>query len=299
MYEKFYGLDRDPFRLNPDTRFNFHHKSYLKSKSYLRYALHKQEGIILITGQPGCGKTSLINELMAELADQPVALAHLMGSQMVADDLLTMILASFGVNIDTSHAEFRASLLLRFAKLLQRLHSEGLWPVLIVDEAQGLSIQALEELRGLTNLQVHGHPALQLFLIGQPGLREKILNPTLEQLHQRIVASCVLTVLNEEETQAYIVHRLNEVGWDGDPTISSDVYELIWKASEGNPRWINLLCSRLLLGGMVEEKHQLTQTDIKSVLNDLVAEDLLPKNVRSSFDQLFEAPVLRQSVPKM
>ncbi len=298
MYEKFYGLSRDPFRLNPDARFSFHHKSYLKSKSYLGYALHKREGIVLITGQPGCGKTSLIIELIAEATDQPVALAHLLGSQMSADDLLTTILVNFGVDIVTPHTEMKSSLLLRLETLLRRFHRKGIWPVLIIDEAQALSIEALEELRGLTNLQVNGQPALQLFLVGQPALREKILTPALEQLHQRIVASCELTALSEEDTQAYIIHRLNEVGWDGDPTISSEVYELIWKASQGNPRWINLLCSRMLLSGMVDEKHQLTHTDIKSIVKDLAAEDLLPREVRSNIDELFEVTMVPQSVHK-
>ena len=276
MYEKFYAFKEEPFRLSPDSRLCFRHGSYRKAKAYMRYALHRGEGFVMVTGRPGTGKSTLINDLVSELADSNVQFSKLTSTQLEADDLLRLVVLDFGLD---GRVDNKAMLLHRLNTYLQRLHHEGRRPLLIIDEAQDLSASALEELRLLTNLQQNNQPLLQIFLVGQEELRDLVMSRQLEQLHQRIVAACHLNPLDEQTTREYVLHRLHHVGWDRDPELDEAIFPYIHKYSLGIPRLINLVCSRLLLHGMVEELHRLGEEDVRTAIESLAMEQLLPNSL--------------------
>jgi len=271
MYEVFYNLKAEPFRLSPDHKFCFEHKSYAKARAYMAYAFKRAEGFVMITGRPGTGKTTLIGELVESLSRDRVSTANLVCTQLDADDLLKTVAYSFGIG---SAKLDKAELLQRLTILFHRWHREGRRTLLVVDEAQDLSTSAMEELRLLTNIQIGGQPLLQIFLLGQPELRDLILSAPMEQVHQRIVAATHIDGLEADETEAYVIHRLQAVGWHGDPAIDRAIFPLIHKFSEGVPRRINLICSRLFLLGSVEQRHAIEVDDVRVVISELQAESL-------------------------
>lgn len=249
------------------------HPCYKKAKSYMQYALRRREGFVMVTGRPGMGKTTLINDITTEMTEQGNLFASLTSTQIQADDLLRLVVLKFGLDGETEH---KSLLINRLETFLQRVHREGRRPLLIVDEAQDLAPDALEELRLLTNLQAENQPLLQIFLVGQDELRQKVLTQGLEQLHQRIVAACNLAPLTLDSVEAYIKHRLSHVGWDNNPELHANIYSPIYLHSLGIPRVVNQICSRLLLHGMVEEKRQLNADDALEVVQSLNEEQLLP-----------------------
>ncbi len=285
MYELFYNLQAEPFRLSPDHRFCFNHRSYAKAKSYMQYAFHRAEGFVMITGRPGTGKTTLVNDLVDSLSPSDVSVAMLVSTQLDAHDLLRMVAYSFGLDGDLPH---KAMIIQQLTRLLTNHYKEGRRALLIIDEAQDLSVSALEELRLLTNLQLNSQPLLQIFLLGQEELKDLVHGPNMEQVHQRLVAAYDLEALKENETKQYIKHRLDQVGWKGDPAISEAVYPIIYKFSHGIPRRINLFCSRLFLHGSVEEKHKLAVVDAKIVIHELQLENLASLKMLSDID--FDTP---------
>ena len=186
MYELYYNLQAEPFRLSPDHRFCFNHRSYAKAKSYMQYAFHRAEGFVMITGRPGTGKTTLVNDLVDSLSPAEVSVAMLVSTQLDANDLLRMVAYSFGLEGELPH---KAMVLQRLTRLLTNHYKEGRRALLIIDEAQDLSVSALEELRLLTNLQLNSQPLLQIFLLGQEELKDLVHGPNMEQVHQRLVAA--------------------------------------------------------------------------------------------------------------
>lgn len=279
MYEQFYNLKEEPFRLSPNSRFCFKHPTYKKAFAYMQYALHRGEGFVMVTGQPGTGKTTLITDLTSTMSDGHAVFANISSTQLEADDLLRMVAYTFGLDGKT---EIKSSLLQDLETFFRKTHAAGRRPLLIIDEAQGLSRTALEELRLMTNLQQNNRPLLQIFLVGQEELRDMVMSPTLEQLHQRIVAACHLAPLTEQDTGQYIKHRLSQVEWRNDPEFDPAIFPLIRQFSDGIPRWINLICSRLMLHGMVEELHRFSVEDVREVLQGLIDEQLLPSRLYAS-----------------
>ncbi|MEM6579642.1 MAG: AAA family ATPase [Pseudomonadota bacterium] len=284
MYEQFFNLSAEPFRLSPDHRFCYNHAQYAKAKAYMAYAFMRAEGFVMVTGQPGTGKTTLIGDLVESLADENVSVANLVSTQLEADDLLRMVAFAFGIGADSGT---KSSILQDLSAKFLDLHKAGGRALLIVDEAQDLTHEAMEELRLLTNLQLDGKPLLQIFLLGQPELRELIHDPSLEQVHQRIIATSNLRALREDETRAYVEHRLKVVGWQNDPAISLAVFPIIYRFSEGVPRRINLICSRLLLHTFVEQRHEIGILDARTVVEELQEEQLSTTNLLN--DELFYA----------
>ena len=275
MYEAFYNLTEEPFRLSPNSRFCYRHPSYKKAKAYMQYALNRGEGFVMVTGQPGTGKSTLIDDLVSDLQDGDTLFSNLTSTQIEADDLLRLVVLNFGLQ---GHTSTKAILLHDLELFLHRLRRDGKRALLIIDEAQDLPSSALEELRLLTNLQQDNNPLLQIFLVGQEELRQTVLAPGLKQLHQRIVAACHIDPLTAEATEEYIEHRLTQTGWKEDPKIEKAVFAYIHKFSNGVPRLINLISDRLLLHGMVEESHLLKEADIREVIEALAEEQLLPIN---------------------
>jgi len=263
--------------MSPDAESFYQHPSYKKAKSYIQYALHKQEGLVVVAGKPGTGKTTLINQLYQELKDSRVEITKLSCNAMNSGELLRHYVMKL---TDCNSAMSNYELLEQLEKHLTSAATGKSIPVLILDEAQALSVQALEEVRLLTNLEMDNKPLLQVFIFGHSELLETILKPELEQLHQRIVAACRLDTLDIEQTKAYWLHRLKSVGWTVDPSFEDELYPMIHSASLGIPRWINLIGTRLLLMGMVDGIHMFTKNHLRSVVMELIDEDLLPVGVR-------------------
>jgi type II secretory pathway predicted ATPase ExeA len=292
MYEVFYKLAAEPFRLSPDHKFCFEHKSYSRAYAYMAYAFRRAEGFVMITGRPGTGKTTLIGDLVESLAREKASVAHLVCTQLQADDLLRSVAHSFGIE---SVGLGKADLLHRLTELLNNWQKEGRRALLAVDEAQDLSATAMEELRLLTNIQQGGQPLLQVFLLGQSELRDLIMAPEMEQVHQRIVAASHIEGLQVEETEPYIMHRLKVVNWKGDPAIDRAIFPLIHKFSEGIPRRVNLICGRLFLLGSVEERHTIDVRDVGIVIRELQGEGLAAGTGFSPLE--FEQPASHDWVP--
>ena len=285
MYESFYNFKAEPFRLSPDHRFCFTHKSYAKAKAYMQYAIHRAEGFVMVTGKPGTGKTTLVNDLVDGLSQSKMVVATIVSTQLEADDLLRLVSYNFGLDVEAPN---KAVVLQGLSVRLRRHHEEGTRALLIIDEAQDLSASALEELRLLTNLQLNNQPLLQIFLVGQESLRDLVQKPSMEQVHQRLVAACHLESLNEEDTKAYIHHRLDRVGWKDDPIIDQGVFSLVYQFSKGVPRRINLICSRFLLHGSVEEKHRIRASDVRTVVDELQHEQLTPVGFKEQLPPLLD-----------
>jgi len=272
VYKSVYKFEGSPFRLGPDCRFSFAHPSYDDAKSYLKYAINEGEGIVAITGAPGTGKTTLIASLISELDLDNVQVGVVTNVQLDSDNLLGMVLDALSLNLDRSN---HVSAMQGFKLYLRHQYEKNRRVILIVDEAQGLSAELLEELRLFSNLQHNAHLLLQIFLVGQEPLLDIIKSPGMEQLHQRLIAAAQLKPLNFEETIDYIVHRLSCVGWKNDPAFTDEAMGLIHKFSAGVPRRINLICHRLFLHAGLRDRHELVGGDALNVIVELHKEGLL------------------------
>jgi general secretion pathway protein A len=266
MYENFYGLSESPFQLTPDARFFYESTVHRQAMSYLIYGLHHGEGFIIITGEVGAGKTILVDNLLSTINQSDFAVAKIVTTQLTGDDLLHLVAAGFGI---AREGLAKGALLQRITDFVLAQQRSGRRVLLIVDEAQNLPFEALEELRMLSNIVVGKTMALQSFLLGQPQFRAMLGSPLLEQLRQRVTAAHHLGPLSEGETKAYIEHRLSRADWKGDPQFTEDCFPVIYRHTGGVPRQINTLCSRLLLFGFLEELHTLPATVVETVANDL------------------------------
>ncbi len=266
MYEQYYGLTTKPFRLTPDPSFLYDSAPHKRALSYLRYGIYCGEGFVTLSGAPGTGKTTLLKQILSELPEE-VVVAKLVTTQLGADDTLRYVAAALGLEFE---ALTKAGLLNAIEGFLREQARNGRRVLVIVDEAQHLSVDALEELRMLTNFQEGDRTLLQCFLIGQEALQELLDSPSMEQLRQRVVASCQLEPLQGSETVAYIEHRLARAGWRGEePLFTFGAYELIHRHSGGNPRLINALCDRVLLRGYLEEVRPLDENLTLQVIEEM------------------------------
>jgi putative secretion ATPase (PEP-CTERM system associated) len=272
MYEEFYKLSGNPFRLTPNPEFYYASKGHSRVMAYLQYGFEQGDGFVVVTGPIGTGKTTLIQMLLEELKEnQNLIIAQIVTTQLEANDLLKMVSASFKLNYKGLS---KPVLLKNLERYLEKQASEGRRVLLIVDEAQNLPIRSLEELRMLSNYQVKGKQLLQSFLVGQEEFKTILNADNLEQLRQRVIASYHLGPLNKSETKEYIQHRLRQVGWDGDPEFADEALEKIYAHTEGIPRRVNLLCDRLMLYGSLEELHQIGANDVDIVVGELDEENV-------------------------
>ncbi|HLX30088.1 MAG TPA: XrtA/PEP-CTERM system-associated ATPase [Casimicrobiaceae bacterium] len=275
MYETFYGLTGKPFQLNPDPAFFFGSRGHKRAFAYLQYGVHQGEGFIVITGEIGAGKTTLVRNLFEQIDRDQLVAAQLVSTQLDADDMLRSIAVAFGLPAKTID---KATLLASLEAFLCQLAIDRKRALLVVDEAQNLSPRAVEELRMLSNFQFGDQALLQSFLIGQPELRQMMQSPQMQQLRQRVTASYHLGPMDKAETQAYIEHRLTRVGWKGDPRFEPDAFDLIHTSSGGIPRRINTLCNRLLLAGFLGEKHAFQAQDVQAIARE-IREELGPETM--------------------
>lgn len=280
VYQSCYQLTDQAFRLSPDRRFSFAHPSYENARAYLKYAISQGEGFVAITGAPGTGKTTLIQSLFDEFDSDEVQLVTLGNLQIGEPRLLERILEVFEVPTGK-----HLSALSELSDFLISNYQRGCRSVIIVDEAQGMSAEMLEELRLLSNLQYNNQLLLQVFLVGQENLMDIVRAPGMEQLHQRLIAAAHLEPLQQDETDAYIQYRLQCVGWQGDPELQDETLKLIHKFSSGIPRRINLICHRLFLYGGLQGKHVFKGEDALHVIVELHKEGLLQPVSRRSLAQ--------------
>jgi putative secretion ATPase (PEP-CTERM system associated) len=282
MYAEFYKLRAMPFQLMPDARFFFSSRAHRNALAYVMYGLNEGEGFIIITGEVGAGKTTLVSQLLADLDKTRYVTGKIVSTQLGADDMLRMVVSAFGLPQESLD---KATLLRRLESFLSTTHAAGRRALLVVDEAQNLSVSTLEELRMLSNFMVGNTAPLQSFLLGQPQFRAILSSPALEQLRQRVIASYHLQPLTQEETRAYVEHRLAKSGWAGDPSFDDDVFRVLFENTQGVPRKINTLCSRILLYGYLEELHR-----IEAGAVELIARDL-GKELSNPADAVSETPV--------
>lgn len=269
MYTSFYKLRAEPFLLTPDERFYFESSVHSQAMAHLTYGLKRGEGFIVITGDVGAGKTTLVKRLIATIDPSKIVAAHVVTTSLSGHDLLRMVAAAFGLR---DLPPDKSGLLLKLQEFFDATHSEGRRALLIVDEAQNLSEGALEELRMLSNFQVQNAAPFQSFLVGQPQFRRIIANPDLEQLRQRVIASYHLGPLNSLETGNYVLHRLKQVGWTGDPSLPMSAIGAIHQHTSGIPRRINTLGNRLMILGYLDELHAFSADDVNRVAADLANE---------------------------
>jgi putative secretion ATPase (PEP-CTERM system associated) len=266
MFTEFYGLKGNPFLLTPDHRFYFDSQVHSQALAHLMYGLSRSEGFIVITGDVGAGKTTIVQHLCATIDSNKVIAAHVVTTLLSGAELLRMVCAAFGIRDVPSEKD---GVLLRLQEFITGLHRDGRRALLIVDEAQNLSPSALEELRMLSNFQVDYVSPFQIFLVGQPQFRETIAHPNLEQLRQRVIASYHLGPMSLEECGKYLWHRLKHVGWENDPVFEDGAISAIYAETRGIPRQINTLCSRLLLLGFLDNLHSFSADDVVRVAADL------------------------------
>jgi putative secretion ATPase (PEP-CTERM system associated) len=293
MYEAFYGLSGKPFQLNPDPEFFFASRGHARAYAYLQYGLYQSEGFIVVTGEVGAGKTTLVRSLLKRLDPAKVVAAQIVTTQLDAEDLLKAVAAAFGVPARTTD---KAQLLANLEAFFVSLVPERKRALLVVDEAQNLTARAVEELRMLSNFQLDDRSLLQSFLVGQPELRQVLHSGQLQQLRQRVIASYHLGPMDRAETHAYVEHRLKHVGWKGDPAFDADAFEAIHDASGGIPRRVNLICNRVMLAGYLAEKHRIGAADVRGVANE-IRKELGPETIANPMAAVAAARPVAASVP--
>jgi len=269
MYEAFYGLSSKPFLLSPDPNFYFGSKQHSRARAYLEYGISCNEGFVIVTGEIGAGKTTILRTLIEGMHGSNVIIGQLVTTQLDAEDTLRMVGAAFGFNVKGIP---KSELLIALEAFLLSKVSKGQHCLLIVDEAQNLTMRAVEELRMLSNFQFGNKALLQSFLIGQPEFREILRRPEMEQFRQRVAATCHIGPLNCEETRGYIQHRLKCAGSTGLPTFDDQAFVSIHEASSGIPRRINSICDRLLLLGFLNGRTHLSVEDVAEVVKDFASE---------------------------
>ena len=270
MFTKFYGLRGEPFLLTPDPSFYFESKVHAEAMAHLNYGLNRGEGFIVITGDIGAGKTTLVKRLLSSIDQRRISAAHVVTTLVSGSDLIRLVAAAFGLRDIPGD---KSAVLLKLQHFFEQAHRERRRLLLLVDEAQNLTEGALEELRMLSNFQLNNAAPFQSFLIGQPQFRNLLASPNLEQLRQRVIASYHLGPMGREECGDYLLHRLRHVGWEQDPYFDPSAVDAIFAQSGGVPRLINTLCNRLMLLGFLDELHRFTKVDVDRVAEDLAREN--------------------------
>lgn len=271
MFDEFYGLTGRPFQLTPDPSFYFESATHRKALSYLGYGMAQGEGFIVITGEVGAGKSTLVAHLMQKIDPERMTVGQVVTSNLDGEQLVHVVANSFGLDI-AGHD--KAAALSAIEAFLHAEAREGRRCLLVVDESQNLSVEALEELRMLSNFQLGAHPLLQLLLLGQPEFRKVLAeHADLEQLRQRVIASHHLEAMEIGEVEPYIKHRLECVGWEGNPEFDDGLFAEIHAATGGIPRRVNQVATRLLLLGAVEQTGEIDREMLASVLDEMASDN--------------------------
>jgi len=271
MFEEFYGLSGKPFQLTPDPAFYFPSGTHRKALSYLRYGLAQGEGFIVITGEVGAGKSTLVAHMIASVDPRQLTIGQVVTSKLGGEEIVHVVAQSFGLPVE---GHDKASALGAIEAFLHEEARAGRRCLLVVDEAQNLAVEALEELRMFSNFQLGSHPLLQILLLGQPEFRDTLQNHTgLEQLRQRVIATHHLAPMDAQEIEPYTLHRMRMVGWNETPAFEAGLFEGLYTASGGIPRKLNQLLNRLLLLGAVDQRHSIDAGMLQSVLAEMASDN--------------------------
>jgi general secretion pathway protein A len=273
MYQKFFGLREGPFNVNPDPRYLFLTRQIQEALAGLTYGIQNRKGFILLTGEVGTGKTTLLNRLLDWLHGQSVATAFIFNSQLDVSQLFDFIMADFEIPSETRE---KSQVLMRLNQWLLDRYRAGETAVLIVDEAQNLSLQVLEEIRLLTNLETSTEKLLQIVLTGQPELEEKLKLPQLRQLRQRITMRCRTAPLTLEETFGYVAERLRIAGANSEPIFSKESIQTMHMYSRGIPRVVNLLCEHSLINAYVDHLRPVPAHLVEEVAREFQLDEIEP-----------------------
>jgi general secretion pathway protein A len=265
MYKEYYGLRANPFNVNPDPRYLFLTRHTEEALACLTYGIQSRKGFVLLTGEVGTGKTTLINKLLEWLRLQQVATAFVFNSRLNVPQFLDYMMADFGIPSDS---RAKSQILLRLYNWLLDRYRAGETAVLIVDEAQNLTDEVLEEIRMLTNLETFTEKLLQIVLVGQPELEQKLKQPQLRQLRQRLTLRAKTYPLTADETKAYVQQRLRIAGSNGQQIFDPEALVAVHRYSGGIPRVVNLICEHCLVSAFVDQ-----QKIIGSNVVDVVARD--------------------------
>jgi general secretion pathway protein A len=273
MYQRFFGLRESPFNVNPDPRYLFLTHQIQEALAGLTYGIQNRKGFILLTGEVGTGKTTLLNRLLNWLRGKRVATAYIFNSRLEVDHLFDFMMADFEIPCESRE---KSQVLLRLNQWLLERYRAGETAVLIVDEAQNLSPDVLEEIRLLTNLETSTEKLLQIVLTGQPELEEKLKIPSLRQLRQRITLRCRTTPLSLEETFGYVAERLRIAGANGEPIFSKEAIETVHLYSRGIPRVVNLLCEHSMINAYVDSLRPIPAHLIEEVAREFQLDEIAP-----------------------
>ena len=281
MYKKFFGLKQEPFSIAPDPHYLFMSERHREALAHLLYGVKSGGGFVLLTGEIGAGKTTVCRCFL-EQVPRRTNVAYIFNPRQTAEELLESICEEFRIprDVEPGRAPSARDHVAALNEYLLRTHGVGQNNVLIIDEAQSLSAEVLEQLRLLTNLETNERKLLQIILIGQPELRDMLARPELEQLAQRVIARCHLDALTPRETAQYIHHRLNVAGLSRALPFDAASVQRIHALSRGVPRRINLLCDRALLGAYAGGKPQVDVAIVDKAAAEVKGE--MPPRVRSA-----------------
>ncbi len=269
MYENFFNLRKKPFELVPNPEFLFMSKSHKKAIVYLDYGIKEHAGFILITGEVGSGKTTIVRNLLKNL-DGRVTLSKIFNTKVTSEQLIAMVNEDFGLD---GAGKDKITLLRELTDFLIEQHAMNRWPTLIIDEAQNLSADLLEEVRMLSNLETDKSKLLQIILVGQPELRKMLARPELRQLRQRISICCHIMPLSRQEAEEYIFHRLEVAGNRDAVSFDEESIDIIFGFSRGIPRLINIICDFLMLSAFAEETKVMTRELVQEVIGEIEVEN--------------------------
>jgi general secretion pathway protein A len=273
MYQRFFRLRESPFNVNPDPRYLFLTTQIQEALAGLTYGIQNRKGFILLSGEVGTGKTTLINRLLDWLRGQRVATAYIFNSRLEVNHLFDFMMADFEIPCESRE---KSQVLLRLNQWLLERYRAGETAVLIVDEAQNLSADVLEEIRLLTNLETSTEKLLQIVLAGQPELEEKLKIPSLRQLRQRITLRCRTAPLSLEETFGYVAERLRIAGANGEPVFSKEAIESVHLYSRGIPRVVNLLCEHSMINAYVDSVRPVPAHLVEEVAREFQLDEIAP-----------------------
>lgn len=275
MYEAHYQLKDLPFQLSPDHRFFYPSRGHKQAMAYLAYGLKLRDGFIVITGDVGAGKTTIVGHLLNEIDQSKFVAANIVTSLLSGKDTLRMVAGAFGIRAEKRD---KASILKDIEAFLIAQREQSKHVFLVVDEVQNMPFEAIEELRMLSNFQRDSRPLIQCILLGQPEFRDKLARPEMDQIRQRIIATCHLGPLSIEETREYIEHRLRMVDWNGDRIFTDGTFPLIHNMTGGVPRQINVLCGRLMLYAAMEDGHTIDEQIVEAVRREIASESGKPRD---------------------
>ncbi|MGH9398243.1 MAG: ExeA family protein [Terriglobia bacterium] len=265
MFRKFFGLQENPFNVNPDPRYLFVTPHTEEALSCLTYGIQNRKGFILLTGEVGTGKTTLINKLLEWLQRESISTAFIFNPRLSEEQFFDFMMADFGISCDTKS---KSHVLMRLNQWLLERYRTGETAVLIIDEAQDLSSSVLEEIRLLTNLETYTEKLLQIVLSGQPELEMRLKQPEMRQLRQRITLRSKTFPLTPSETEGYISSRLRIAGSNGQSIFTPEAVEAIQTYSRGIPRVVNVLCEHALIHAFADQQKPVTAAIVAAVAQD-------------------------------